>query len=719
MAVLQPSCTLMFVAVLATVMMLPFSYSQSPGHSSGLKPADAEFQTKAHCDHFKTTMLWWNSQCFCQPKWSLVGNCSQRRIPHGLQIVKQRTDYYDLKCDSGYAKDQPLKSYGTCRDQHNCTIFTDSSICTSLTHHGAFPVSIPNALKGKRHLQYLYFQRSSIEQLQGHSFGFSLSYLRVLHLEDNLLMSSSFSTGWASPMPNLHELYLDNNKLTFTQTDVTDPGARMFSGLGNLQKLSMNSNNLDYLPPNLFSSLTNLQELYMVNCSLQLWGMVQTHFTPLSKLHLLDMSYNHITSVPTPLNLVMPNLTEINLLGNSLSLDRICPLIFVQSVMAETAVVAHLDAQRIKNADFCPDHKLGCADLVATQEQRLVCTCGQKSRPASKSPYYARSCNGQCSFRKTERYCPILPMNWDAQTAPAGMKPLDASCPKGMKLVSGKCELMTGQCNVPSKQHTVYSYITWPTDNGEGLTASETASFCSIEKNMSAFTLPQTADCLAPLMSNITHSGMYDKTLRFWGEFTGSGRSNGLRALEYNPSTQRFAILQLPPTAKLDVICTAKWTISNLPAVGEIAMLQSENPMMNPSLAEELCRSLNGFSLISWDMLHKAWPLHYFLSRPLRSMLITQWLRSPTFRKHPRYYMSGTPSDYSVRQYWMEPKPNGHVIIHYIAGDDSLRISPADPSLMDRITGAPLCFKFNSYFLGLVKKVFGPRVFTPPTPPTK
>ena len=132
--------------------------------------------------------------------------------------------------------------------------------------------------------------------------------------------------------------------------------------------------------------------------------------------------------------------------------------------------------------------------------------------------------------------------------------------------------MMTGQCSVPSPQHTVYgyitadsvpspqhtvySYITWPTNDGEGLTAAGTTSFCINEKNMSTFTLPETADCLAPLMSNVTHSGMYDMPLRFWGEFTGSGASNGLRALEYNPYTQRFAILQSPSTAKLDVICT-------------------------------------------------------------------------------------------------------------------------------------------------------------------
>ncbi|XP_065189723.1 uncharacterized protein LOC135820593 [Sycon ciliatum] len=916
MAVLQRRCSMVFLAVLATVITLPLSYS--------LRLADAQYQTQTHCDQYSAVMVWSNGQCFCKQDWQALGDCSQRTIPHGLQLYLIQYRNYDLSCDPGYAKDQPSRAYGTCRDQYNCTIYTQSSVCTSVTHHGEFPVSLSqtmvNGFSGKRSVQNLYFQSNSIAQLQRYSFGFTLSNLRVLHLEDNLLMSSSFSTGWASPMPNLQELFLDNNKLTFTQTDVTDPGARMFSGLGNLRKLSMNLNKLIFLPLNLFSSLTNLQELHMVNCSLQFSGMVQLPFSPLSYLRLLnldsnwlsfefypatpsrtnyndldifiglaqletltlrgnilnfaelkcstsfpvqdgcctahsqymcffrrlqglktldltnnrglvasesafhnlfnlenlhlrrtsyssigqdtfsglgnlrlldlsensftelprtggsmfrkpitidltdnnvallntsritqigapykliltnnsvskldlsvfngvgqnlvslDLSLNSIPSIPTALNSVLPNLKEINLLDSTVRLDRICPLIFVPNVTAEPTVLRQLAAERAKIVDFCPDYKLKCADLAAAQEQRVVCTCGQTPVPASKSLYYTRSCKGQCRFREAERYCPALPLQWHDQKAPAGIKPLVASCGKGMKLVSGICEMMTGQCNVPSQLHTVYSYITWPTDDGEGLTAAGTTSFCTNEKSMSVFAPPETTSCLVPLMSDVIHSRSYDVPLRLWGELADSIGNKGLHALEYSPSTQRFTILQLPSTAKLDVICTAKWTISNLPAVGEIAFIKTDDPMMNPSLAEELCRSLNGFSLISWDMLAKAWAQDQSFSNELRNIFTTQWLTSPAFRIHPRYYMSGTPSDYSVRQYWMEPKPNGHVILQTIAGDDSLRISAADPSLMDRITGAPLCFKFTSDFLGRVKAAYGSTVLAPPTPPPK
>lgn len=88
----------------------------------------------------------------------------------------------------------------------------------------------------------------------------------------------------------------------------------LFCCLPNLQKLSLKSNNLRYLHPQLFSKLTTLSELFLNDNKLH--NLPEDIFQSLGQLLTIDLKNNHLNTLPQDIFLSNELLNALSLSGN-------------------------------------------------------------------------------------------------------------------------------------------------------------------------------------------------------------------------------------------------------------------------------------------------------------------------------------------------------------------------------------------------------------------
>lgn len=117
-------------------------------------------------------------------------------------------------------------------------------------------------------------------------------------------------------MSGLLELYLNLNK------QLRDLPLDLFCCLPNLQKLSLNSNDLHYLHPDLFSRLTTVKILRLNNNKLK--SLAENIFQGLVQVLIIDLKNNHLKTLPG--NIFLSNTALMRLYLSSNPWDCTCSI---------------------------------------------------------------------------------------------------------------------------------------------------------------------------------------------------------------------------------------------------------------------------------------------------------------------------------------------------------------------------------------------------------
>jgi len=104
--------------------------------------------------------------------------------------------------------------------------------------------------------------------------------------------------------------------LTLSHLELTNLSENIFSSLTNLQYLYLDNNNLTSLPENIFASLTNLQYLYLDNNKLT--SLPENIFASLTSLQCLYLDMNNLTSLPENIFDSLTNLNTLTIHENQL-----------------------------------------------------------------------------------------------------------------------------------------------------------------------------------------------------------------------------------------------------------------------------------------------------------------------------------------------------------------------------------------------------------------
>ncbi|XP_035676486.1 uncharacterized protein LOC118415777 [Branchiostoma floridae] len=194
--------------------------------------------------------------------------------------------------------------------------------------------SVPTTLPTS--LEYLYLDGNEISAVGENTF-VGLPNLRSLYLQGNNLTSESLHPAAFTSLANLTSLYLSGNKMG--KLDVIFPPSLEVLRLGNnslstispetflylphLQKLVLSDNTLETVPRGLFSGLLSLQYLHLDNNKL----VTVPADLPKGLIH-LNVADNAISAIPASIFFRLQMLVALNLSNNNLYDDRIEDLDF-------------------------------------------------------------------------------------------------------------------------------------------------------------------------------------------------------------------------------------------------------------------------------------------------------------------------------------------------------------------------------------------------------
>ncbi|XP_067930093.1 insulin-like growth factor-binding protein complex acid labile subunit [Watersipora subatra] len=221
-----------------------------------------------------------------------------------------------------------------------------------------------------------------------------LAHLTKLRLDDNLL--NQFMAHDLIGLSGLHSLNLSCNKLSYipkgafsvpcnlntldlSSNNFQDINSTALSPLAQLQTLDLRHNAISSFNPALFSTLTNLTSLRLSNNNLGR-AFSDTHlnyagiFSNLTKLVLLDLSYNAITRLPAGLLSGSMHLRSLNLGCNNIAIwdsDTLKGLGSVKTLLLKTNNLAVLDG-----SSFDSVRNLSQLDL---SNNPFACTCNMRS----------------------------------------------------------------------------------------------------------------------------------------------------------------------------------------------------------------------------------------------------------------------------------------------------------------------------------------------------
>ncbi|GLV31979.1 tollo [Carabus blaptoides fortunei] len=224
-------------------------------------------------------------------------------------------------------------------------VFHTYSAVETLTLNNVSINSIsPGAFSGMTQLQELYLNNNNISELQVGTFD-GLAQLKRLELSGNKLATLKSLNG----LTNLELLTLSSNniktidvgafkdtgklvKLDISDNQLVNLSAALFSTLPELRKLHLQNNYIDHIPAGLFNTTKSLDIINMRNNTIrsvpcnELMGAVDLRFNRITSLGncsknivQLDVSNNHLTSLPAMFFNAAATLTTLGLTYNNIS----------------------------------------------------------------------------------------------------------------------------------------------------------------------------------------------------------------------------------------------------------------------------------------------------------------------------------------------------------------------------------------------------------------
>ncbi|XP_029315312.1 toll-like receptor 7 [Cottoperca gobio] len=213
-----------------------------------------------------------------------------------------------------------------------------------------------------------YFESEGLTHML--NFTINLKNLKVLLMNHNKI---STSTNTELESQSLERLEFIDNRLDMLWRDGDTRYVNYFKKLSNLTVLDISYNNLNFIPPEVFSGLPDkLSELYITNNKLKDKSFDWEKLKLLNSLQVLDLSGNHLNTVPPMLSFCTKSLTKLLLNHNYIL--RLTPDFLKDASKLKYLDLSSNQIQHIEKSSF-PDDVVNQMDMLLLHDNKFLCSC--------------------------------------------------------------------------------------------------------------------------------------------------------------------------------------------------------------------------------------------------------------------------------------------------------------------------------------------------------
>ncbi|XP_053184912.1 toll-like receptor 7 [Scomber japonicus] len=213
-----------------------------------------------------------------------------------------------------------------------------------------------------------YFESEGLTHML--NFTTNLKNLKILMMNHNKI---STSTNTELESQSLERLEFRDNRLDMLWRDGDTRYFNYFKKLLNLTVLDISYNNLNFIPPQVFSGLPDkLSELYIKSNRLNSESFPWEKLQLLQSLQVLDLSGNSFTNVPNMLSACTKCLKKLILHKNKIL--KLTPDFLKDAYNLKYLDLSFNRIQHIEKSSF-PDDVVNQMDMLLLHNNRFLCTC--------------------------------------------------------------------------------------------------------------------------------------------------------------------------------------------------------------------------------------------------------------------------------------------------------------------------------------------------------